>query len=138
MHVRRCETGDRSRIWQVRHGTAENRLLDPALVQDAEVDWYQQHAIFLVSEDAEGVQGFLCANHQTSYIWALFVIDGKQGSGHGLALLTEAERQLRVIGHRQVFLTTGPGTRAEQWYQRRGFRLMGRSFSGECVLVKAL
>jgi hypothetical protein len=49
----------------VRHRTAENRLTDPSLVTDAEVAWYLDEAIFLVSEDEAGVQGFACANHQT-------------------------------------------------------------------------
>ena len=63
----------------MRHGTAENRLEDPSLVTPAEVEWYLNEAIFLVSEDDAGIQGFTCANHQTGYVWALFVIDGAQG-----------------------------------------------------------
>jgi hypothetical protein len=70
----------------VRHGTAENRLTDPSKVTDEEVLWYMDHAIFLVSQDdARIVQGFTCANHQTGYIWALFVIDGQHRKGHGSA-----------------------------------------------------
>lgn len=136
--IRKALSSDRQRIWTIRHGTAENRLLDPAQVQEAEVDWYQEHAIFLVSEELNAVQGFLCANHQTSYIWALFVLDGQHGRGHGSALLAAAEQALAQTGHRQVFLTTGQGTAAEKWYQRRGFKCTGRSFSGEIVLVKPL
>ena len=78
---------------------------DPLLVTDAEVAWYLAEAIFLVSEDEMGVQGFACANHQTGYVWALFVIDGSQGQGHGTALLDEVVRRLRQAGHRQAFLT---------------------------------
>jgi hypothetical protein len=33
-----------------------------------------------VSEDEAGIQGFTCANHQTGYVWALFVIDGALGT----------------------------------------------------------
>ena len=83
------------RIDEVRHGTAENRLLDPSLVTPAEVEWYLNEAIFLVSEDDAGIQGFVCANHQTGYVWALFVIDGAHGRGHGTALLNEAIERLR-------------------------------------------
>jgi GNAT superfamily N-acetyltransferase len=138
MRIRPCRATDRARVWQIRHGTAENRLLDPAIVQDAEVDWYQDHAIFLVSDNSEAVQGFLCANHQTAYIWALFVVDAQHGRGHGSALLNAAATRLQALGHRQMFLTTGADTRAAAWYARRGFRQTGVSFSGELVFVKPL
>ena len=95
-------------------------MTDPSLVTDAEVAWYLAEAIFLVSEDETGVQGFACANHQTGYVWALFVIDGSQGQGHGTALLDEVVRRLRQAGHRQAFLTTGPETKAAGFYRPKG------------------
>src|ERR1700749_2077716 len=85
--LRPATRADLPRIDQVRRGTAENRLLDPSLVSNEEVAWYMDEAIFLVSEDEAGIQGFACANHQTGYVWALFVIDGAPGQGHGTALL---------------------------------------------------
>src|SRR5271166_2197795 len=60
--VRPATRADLPRVHEVRHGTAENRLSDPSLVADAEVAWYLEEAIFLVSEDEAGVQGFVCAN----------------------------------------------------------------------------
>jgi ribosomal protein S18 acetylase RimI-like enzyme len=124
---------DLPRIHQVRHGTAENRLTNPALVTDAEVDWYMNAAIFLVSEDEAGVQGFVCANHQTGYVWALFVIDAAQGRGHGTRLLDAAMARLREAGHRQAFLSTGSGTKAEGFYRSRNWQPMGISATGEAV-----
>ena len=50
LKVRRATEADLPRIWDVRHGTAENPLSDPSLVSDAEVKWYLNEAIFLVSE----------------------------------------------------------------------------------------
>lgn len=135
---RQARHDDLPRINTIRHGTAENRLSDPSKVSQAEVVWYLENAVFLVSEDAEGVQGFLCANPQNSYIWALFVIDGKDGQGHGKMLMDEAETRLAALGHRQISLTTGPGTRAEEWYKRRGYRVTGTDFGGDLVLVKAI
>lgn len=121
------------RIHEIRHGTAENRLTNPALVTDAEVAWYLDKAVFLVSDDETGIQGFTCANHQTGYVWALFVIDGAQRQGHGTALLNAALTRLREAGHRQAFLTTGKGTSAEEFYRRRGWESMGVNISGEVV-----
>jgi ribosomal protein S18 acetylase RimI-like enzyme len=59
---------------------------------------------------------------QTGYVWALFVIDGAQGRGHGTALLDEAIKRLRQAGHRQAFLTTGKDTRAAGFYRSKGWR----------------
>ncbi|MAU97334.1 MAG: GNAT family N-acetyltransferase [Fulvimarina sp.] len=136
--LRPSTRADLSRIHAVRHGTSENRLTDPMLVTDAEVAWYMDEAIFLVSEDDEDVQGFVCANHQTGYVWALFVIEAAQGRGHGTALLEAALAHLRKIGHRQAFLTTGADTRAAEFYQARGWRLMGKNLNGEAVFVLAI
>jgi GNAT superfamily N-acetyltransferase len=132
-HLRAATRADLPRIHEVRHGTAENRLSNPALVTDEEVAWYMDQAIFLVSEDATAVQGFTCVNHQTGYVWALFVIDGAQGRGHGTALLDAAMERLRQAGHRQAFLTTGAGTKAEGFYRAKGWQSQGLSMQGEVV-----
>jgi GNAT superfamily N-acetyltransferase len=131
--LRPATRADLPRIHQVRHGTAENRLTDPARVTDAEVAWYLDEAIFLVSEDAAGLQGFTCANHQTGYVWALFVIDEAQGRGHGTALLDAAVARLRRAGHRQAFLSTGRGTKAEAFYRSKGWQPTGVNMTGEMV-----
>ncbi len=132
--LRAATPADLPRIYEVRHGTAENRLTNPGLVTDAEVAWYMDHAIFLVSEDEAAVQGFTCVNHQTGYVWALFVIDAAQGRGHGTRLLEAAMARLREAGHRQAFLSTGAGTRAEAFYLARGWQPMGANLQGEVVL----
>ena len=132
-HLRPATRADLPRIHQIRHGTAENRLTNPALVTDAEVAWYIDEAIFLVSEDDTNVQGFTCANHQTGYVWALFVIDGAQRRGHGTALLDAATARLRQAGHRQAFLSTGRGTEAEEFYLSRGWQPTGVNMNGEVV-----
>jgi GNAT superfamily N-acetyltransferase len=131
--LRPATHADLPRIHQIRHGTAENRLSDPALVTDAEVAWYVDEAIFLVSEDDAGLQGFVCANHQTGYVWALFVIDHAQGRGQGAALLDAAMERLKHAGHRQAVLSTGRGTRAERFYRAKGWQTMGENLAGEAV-----
>lgn len=133
IRLRAATREDLPRIHDVRHGTAENRLSDPSRVTDDEVAWYLDRAIFLVSEDEQGLQGFACANDQTGYVWALFVIDGAQGRGHGTALLDAAIVRLREVGHRQAFLSTGRGTGAEEFYRARGWEFTGENLRGEAV-----
>jgi GNAT superfamily N-acetyltransferase len=131
--LRQAAKLDLLRISEVRQGTAENRLEDPSLVTPEEVDWYLNEAIFLVSEDEAGIQDFICANHQTGYVWALFVIDGAQGRGHGTALLNEAIGRFRQAGHRQAFLTTGKETRAAAFYRSRWWTQTGVDRRGAAV-----
>ena len=133
LRLRPATRADLPRIHQVRHGTTENRLSNPALVTDAEVAWYMDEAIFLVSEDEAGVQGFTCVNHQTGYVWALFVVDEAQGRGHGTALLSAATARLKELGHRQAFLSTGKGTKAEEFYRSKGWQSMGVNMIDEVV-----
>ena len=133
LRLRPATRADLPRIYEVRHGTVENRLTDPALVTDAEVAWYMDEAVFLVSEDEADIQGFTCVNHQTGYVWALFVIDEAQGRGHGTKLLDAAMAALREAGHRQAFLTTGSGTKAEGFYRSKGWQPMGKNMKGEVV-----
>ena len=130
---RAATRADLPRIHEVRHGTAENRLTNPALVTNEEIAWYLDHAIFLVSEDSEAVQGFSCVNHQTGYVWALFVIDAAQGRGHGTTLLEASMMRLREAGHRQAFLSTDGATKAAAFYMARGWQPMGPNMQGEVV-----
>lgn len=96
-------------------------------------------AILLVLEDEEeSVQGFVCANHQTGLVWALFVSEAAQGRGHSTALLDAALARLRRLGHRQAFLATDPDARAAGFYRARGWRSMGRDLEGEEVFVVSL
>ena len=139
MKIRSAIPRDLPRIHGVRNGTLENRLTDPSRVKQAEIDWYMREAVFLVAEDEAGmVQGFCCANSQTGYIWALFVIEDQQGKGFGTALIDEALLHLVRAGHAQAFLTTDDGTRAADFYRRRDWREMGTDQRGELVFVKRL
>ncbi|HEY8565425.1 MAG TPA: GNAT family N-acetyltransferase [Beijerinckiaceae bacterium] len=131
--LRPATRADLPRIHEIRHGTAENRLTNPALVTNEEVAWYLDHGIFLVSEDEYAVQGFTCVNHQTGYVWALFVIDEAQGRGHGSRLLEAGMARLREAGHRQAYLSTERGTRAEAFYLAKGWHPMGANMGGEVV-----
>jgi len=131
--IRPASRADLPRIHEVRNGTAENPLLESDGVTEAEVLWYLDEAIFLVSEDEADIQGFTCANPQTGYVWALFVIDAAHGRGHGGALLDAAMARLRDAGHRQAFLTTGVGMKSEGFYRSKGWRAMGVNLKGERV-----
>jgi GNAT superfamily N-acetyltransferase len=136
--LRPATPADLPRIHAIRHGVTENVLRDPSKVSDEEVAWYMEQAIFLVSEEEGEVVGFTCANHQTGLVWALFIDPAHERRGHGRALLDEALRLLATAGHRQAWLTTSAGTRAERFYTAHGWRDMGRELGGQVVFVKAV
>lgn len=138
MSIRQATQADQPRVDAIRHGVTENRLSDPSKVSAAEVDWYREKAIFLVSEEESEVVGFACANHQTSFVWALFVDPAHEGRGHGRALLDAVLERLAAAGHRQVWLTTGAGTRAERFYRQHGWLDMGRQLDGQVAFIKTL
>jgi GNAT superfamily N-acetyltransferase len=143
IRIRPAIRADLPRIWQIRHGVAENRLTDPSVVKDDEVLWYMDQGLFPVSEDETGtgevgVQGFGCGNPLTGYVWALFVDSMAQGRGHGSALLAWLEDRFRAAGLAQAHLTTGAETRAVGFYARCGWRRTGLAFSGEAVFVKVI
>lgn len=136
--IRRAVPADLPRIHAIRHGVTENVLSDPSKVSEAEVAWYLEQAVFLVSEADGEVVGFACANHQSGLVWALFIDPAHEGRGHGQALLDAALARLAARGHRQAWLTTSEETRAERFYRAHGWRDMGRELGGQVVFVKAL
>ncbi len=97
--LRPATRADLPRIHQVRQGTLQDLLANPALVTDEEV------------------------------VWALFVIDEAQGRRS----LMRQRRRLRAAGHRQSFLTTGKGAKAEAFYNSKWRRPTGTNLAGETV-----
>jgi len=136
--IRAATPADQPRIDAIRRGVRENILRDPAKVTAEEVCWYREQAIFLVAEEGVEVVAFACANHQTGFIWALFVDPAHEGRGHGRALLDAALVRLKAAGHAQAWLMTGAGTRAERFYRRHGWRDMGRSLDGQLAFIKTI
>ena len=138
MIIRPATRADQPRVGAIRMAVTENVLSDPSKVTEAEIDWYRDHAIFLVAEVDGEVAGFTCANHQTGLIWALFMDKAHEGRGIGRALFDAALAGLAAAGHRQAWLTTSAGARAERFYRAHGWRDMGRELGGQIFFVKRL
>jgi hypothetical protein len=61
--VRRATASDLPRINIVRHGTAENRLLDPTKVTSEEVQWYLDHADWVAQVQSGAYREWLSTNY---------------------------------------------------------------------------
>ncbi|MCW0983794.1 GNAT family N-acetyltransferase [Agrobacterium sp. BT-220-3] len=69
--------------------------------------------------------GFSAADPRDGSIWALFVTPSFEKKGIGSSLLAEACACLRSSGVKRAWLTTDPGTRAEQFYRSAGWQHIG-------------
>ena len=137
--IRPAVRADIPRIFEIRHGVRENRLTDPGAVTEADAKRFiEQGALWVWQESDSPVAGFSASDRSGGSIWALFVAAGHEGKGIGRALLQQACEALREAGHREAWLTTEPGTRAERHYRAAGWTASGYSPKGELIFRKAL
>ena len=131
--IRRATGADRARISEIRFSVKENILRDPARVTPDMVTWFIDNpGIWLWEEDGK-VLGFSAADTRDGTVFALFIDPGHEGRGIGRALFAKALDSLREAGHRTGSLTTQPGSRADRFYQRAGWKAVGTSERGERI-----
>jgi GNAT superfamily N-acetyltransferase len=136
--IRRATDADRARISEIRFAVAENVLRDRSRVTDDMVTWFIDNpGIWLWEEDGQ-VLGFSAADTRDGSIFALFIDPGHEGRGIGRALFARALDCLRQAGHRTGHLTTQPGSRADRFYQKAGWRVIGSSERGERIFEGVL
>jgi GNAT superfamily N-acetyltransferase len=129
--IRPGRASDMADITHVRTSVAENHL---SVAQMAELGITPESIIAemesgdlgcWVAEDVGRVIAFSMADRRDASIFALFVLPDHEGRGHGTRLLDACERWLRAQGHRSASLTTGRGTKAHDFYLRRGWQVTG-------------
>ncbi|HEX5654107.1 MAG TPA: GNAT family N-acetyltransferase [Chitinophagaceae bacterium] len=126
MLFREALTSDISQIQLVRNSVKENTLSNPALVTDKDCeDYLERRGKGWVCEVNGEVVGFSIADLVDHNVWALFVRPGfdKKGIGkklHDLMLDWYFSQTDHVI-----WLGTAPGTRAESFYRRAGWKETG-------------
>jgi GNAT superfamily N-acetyltransferase len=129
---REATINDISQIQRVRHSVKENRLSDPGLVTDHDcVEYLTVRGKGWVCEIDDLIVGFSIADLKERNIWALFVQPDHEGKRIG----KELHRLMLswYFGQTQetVWLSTTPGTRAEEFYKRQGWKEVGRYGKGE-------
>lgn len=107
---------------RIRLSVLENVLSDPARVtRQMYEDFLDKSGRGWVAEDRGEILAFCYADKENASIWALFVSPGQEGRGLGAALLGLAVDWLFGLGHEQVSLSTGAGTRADRFYAAQGW-----------------
>ena len=126
MYYRIATLADIPRIQIVRHLVKENMLSNPALVTDADVeDYITRRGKGWVCEVDGVIVGFGIADLQDHSIWALFLQPEWEGKGIGKELQRLMLDWYFSLSQQTLWLTTSPGTRAETFYRRTGWKEMG-------------
>ena len=138
-HIRAATRDDLPRIKEIRFAVKENILSDRSSIPDDMVFWFMDNAPFYVWEEDNILHGFSAADPREGSIWALFVDPASEGRGIGKALLDQCCDALHRLGHRELKLDTGPGTRADSFYRTQGWAPTGGTTQkGNVILAKTL
>ena len=123
---------DIPQLVEVRFAVRENVLRNRALVtEEMYVDYLTRRGRGWVAEVAGRVVGFAIADLEDHSVWALFVHPNFDRCGIGKALHEMLLRWYFGQTDHTLWLSTAPGTRAEEFYRRRGWQETGRTSSGE-------
>jgi GNAT superfamily N-acetyltransferase len=132
MKIRAAEVKDISQIQVVRNLVKENRLSDPALVPDSDVeDYITRRGRGWVCEIDGQVVGFAIADLVDNNIWALFIHPDFERIGIGKKLHDKMMNWYFTKTDKTVWLGTSPQTRAELFYRKAGWKEVGVHGKGE-------
>lgn len=132
MIFREATREDIPQIQIVRNAVTENMLSDPALVPDKDVEDY----MFIrgkgwVCEIDKTIVGFAIVSIIDTNVWALFIQPGFDKKGIGKRLHDDMMDWYFSQTDKTIWLSTGPGTRAEQFYRKAGWTETGTYGKGE-------
>ncbi len=132
MIFREAFVSDIGQIQIVRNTVKENTLSDPALVSDADVEEYIiNKGKGWVCEIENIIVGFSIVDLVDHNIWALFVHPDAEGKGIGKQLHELMMNWYFSQTDDSVWLGTSPGTKAETFYRKQGWKEVGVHGKGE-------
>lgn len=123
-------------ISRVRFAVREN-ILTPEQLRARGITESSMAALFLTTSRgwvaiSEGeIVGFSIADREAASVFALFVHPDFEGRGIGGELFRRALDWLWASGASRLWLTTGPGTKAARFYERRGWLATGTDDHGD-------
>ena len=129
--LRVARRADIAAIQRVRHAVRENKLTS-AIVTEEDVRAHLEDLGrgWVIQLDGEP-RAFAIGNKANGNVWALFVEQGYERRGFGRRLHDTMLGWLWAEGVPRLWLTTGPGTRAEAFYRAAGWQDAGPSAHGE-------
>jgi GNAT superfamily N-acetyltransferase len=132
MIIRQAHINDITELHRVRMAVKENVLSNPALVTEGDYQTFLTTGGrgWLAEVDGE-VAGFAIVDMQRHNVWALFVHPGYEARGIGKRLQETMLQWYFAQTDHTLWLSTGPGTRAEEFYRRTGWKETGTTTGGE-------
>ncbi len=126
MVYREAGIADIPQIQFVRHAVKENVLSNPALVTDDDCkEFITKRGKGWVCQADSKIVGFAITDLQEDNIWALFLLPEYEGRGIGKMLHNIMMDWYFNQGKEKVWLGTSPGTRAEGFYKKMGWKEAG-------------
>ncbi len=130
--IREAKAEDIPGIQLVRNLVKENPLSDPALVPDKDVaDYMFNRGKGWVYEVDKTIVGFAIVSVSDRNVWALFIEPGHDKQGIGRILHDEMMDWYFDQTNETIWLGTAPGTRAESFYRKAGWKETGMHGKGE-------
>lgn len=134
MNYREAQLADIPGMQVVRNSVKENMLSDPSLINDVDyVKYLTEKGKGWICETHGEVKGFAIADLQGNNIWALFVHPSHERLGIGKQLHKLMLDWYFSNTRQTVWLSTAPGTRAEQFYRKAGWAETGTYGKGEIM-----
>ena|SRR5258706_742264 len=132
MLFRTALNADIPQIQFVRHSVKENTLSDPGLVPDKDVeDYINNRGKGWVCELNKTIVGFAIISVVDNNVWALFVQPAYDQKGIGRVLHNKMMDWYFSQTSITAWLSTAPGTRAENFYRMAGWEETGIYGKGE-------
>jgi len=136
MIFREIQIADIPKIQLVRNSVRENSLSDPALVPDKDVEEYiTRRGKGWVCEMDNTIKGFAIVSVTDHNVWALFIQPGFEKKGIGRRLHDVMMDWYFKQTNETIWLGTAPGTRAEAFYRKAGWKEAGIYGKGEIKFV---
>lgn len=132
MTIREALIGGINQIQIVRNAVKENTLSDPNLVTDQDCEEFMTvRGKGWVCEIDDQIVGFSIADLKENNIWALFLQPEFENQGIGRALHDIMLDWYFTQTKTNVWLGTAPNTRAEIFYKKSGWTVIGTHGKGE-------
>ncbi len=111
---------------RVRCAVRENRLVNTVISEADYLVHMRDPACSWVVELEGEIVAFAAVDARAGNVWALFVHPDHEGRRHGRELHDVMVAWSWSRGAKRLWLTTAPGTRAQKFYERAGWSLVGK------------